>query len=406
MDTDVVVVGGGATGTGVARDLALRGLDVTLLERGGLLSGTSGRSHGLLHSGARYAESDPVGARECITENRVLREIAGACVRETRGLFVSLDGDDAAYFSEKVDACRDCAIPIEELTEPAAREREPGLGDVAHAAAVPDAVVYPSRLVAANAAAARGRGAEIRTGTPVTDVRVEDGTVVGVTTPAGEIDARFVVNATGAWAGEVAAMAGVTVAMRPTKGAMVVVEQRVDPVLNRCRPPADGDIVVPHDDRAVLGTTSVPVDDPSSFPREDAEVDRIVDECAAMLPGLAEAEVVDTYRGIRPLYAGDRGGADADGRGISRGFHLLDHADEGGDGPGVDRFCSIVGGKLTTYRLMAEAVADHVCSRLGRDAPCRTAEEPLPGADDPEWLDAFVEEFGGSGPADAHAIGN
>ena len=70
----VLVVGGGATGTGVARDLSLRGVNVALVERGGLGSGTSGRSHGVLHSGARYAESDPTGAEECIEENRVIRE--------------------------------------------------------------------------------------------------------------------------------------------------------------------------------------------------------------------------------------------------------------------------------------------------------------------------------------------
>ena len=97
--TEVLVIGGGATGVGVARDLALRGVDVTVVERGGLSSGTSGRSHGLLHSGARYADTDPVGARECIAENRVLREIAGDCIRDTGGLFVQLDGDSPEYFT-------------------------------------------------------------------------------------------------------------------------------------------------------------------------------------------------------------------------------------------------------------------------------------------------------------------
>ena len=93
-DSTVLVIGGGATGTGIARDLAMRGVDVTLVDRGGLGGGTSGRSHGLLHSGARYAEADAEGAEECIVENRTLRDIAGACVRETGGLFVRLDGDD------------------------------------------------------------------------------------------------------------------------------------------------------------------------------------------------------------------------------------------------------------------------------------------------------------------------
>jgi glycerol-3-phosphate dehydrogenase len=397
MDTDVVVVGGGATGAGTARDLAARGLDVTLLDRDGLLGGTSGHSHGLLHSGARYAEDDAEEARECIRENRVLRDIAGAAVRDTGGLFVSLPGDDPDYYDRKVDTCRECGIPVEELAPGAARDRESELGDVDRAFAVPDAVVYPSRLVAANAAAAREYGADVRTDAPVTDVRVDDGTAIAVETPGGTVSARFVVNATGAWAGEVAGMAGLSLEMNPTRGAMVVVDLTVAPVLNRCRPPADGDIVVPHDDRAVLGTTSVPVDDPEAYPREDAEVERVVQECGAMVPGLADAEVLSTYWGVRPLY-GDSSRETA--REVSRGFHLVDHAEDG-----VDRFCSIVGGKLTTYRSMAEAVVDHVCDRLGHDASCRTAAEQLPGANDPDALDGFVREFGGSGPADADVVG-
>jgi len=91
-DTEVLVLGGGSTGCGIARDLARRGLEVTLVERGTLTDGTTGRMHGLLHSGGRYAVSDRASARECIEENEVLREIAGHCVEETGGLFVQRPG--------------------------------------------------------------------------------------------------------------------------------------------------------------------------------------------------------------------------------------------------------------------------------------------------------------------------
>jgi len=114
-ETDTLVVGGGATGAGIARDLARRGVDVTLVERGGIGSGTSGRSHGLLHSGARYAEADRTGAEECLEENEILRDIAGACIRDTGGLFVQLEEDDPAYFEEKRAAGEDIGIPTETL---------------------------------------------------------------------------------------------------------------------------------------------------------------------------------------------------------------------------------------------------------------------------------------------------
>ncbi|MFY4812961.1 FAD-dependent oxidoreductase [Haloarcula argentinensis] len=402
-ETDVLIVGGGATGAGVARDLALRGIDVTLVERNGLTSGTSGRSHGLLHSGARYAEADQIGAEECITENQILKDIAGACIRDTGGLFVQLAGDDPDYFETKRAACEEIGIPVETLDADAARERVPGLAsDVERAFEVPDAVIYPSRLVAANAADARDHGAAIHSHAPVEDVLVEDGQVAGVRvggTVEDVIEADYVVNATGAWAGELAAMAGLDVEMQPTRGVMVSVEyDDLGPVLNRCRDPDDGDIVVPHESEVVLGTTSVPVRDPDEYETEQWEVEESIEECAAMLPPVAEASEVRTWWGVRPLYAPDEAER---GRGISRGFFLLDHADDG-----VNNMASIVGGKLTTYRQMAEATADLVCDDLGVDTACRTADQVLPSVDDPEQLDALVAEFDGQGPTDEDVVGS
>ncbi|EMA11475.1 glycerol-3-phosphate dehydrogenase [Haloarcula vallismortis] len=401
IETDVLVVGGGATGAGVARDLALRGVDVTLVERNGLTSGTSGRSHGLLHSGARYAEADRVGAEECITENRILKDIAGACIRDTGGLFVQLAEDDPDYFETKRAACEEVGIPVETLDADEARERVPELAaDTERAFEVPDAVIYPSRLVAANAADARDHGADIHPHAPVEGVLVEDGQVAGVQVGGSvgdTIEAGHVINATGAWAGELAAMAGLDVEMQPTRGVMVSVEyDGLGPVLNRCRDPDDGDIVVPHGREVVLGTTSVPVRDPDEYETEQWEIEESIAECAAMLPPVADAPEVRTWWGVRPLYAPDEAER---GRGISRGFFLLDHANDG-----VDNMASIVGGKLTTYRQMAEATADLVCDSLGVDADCRTAERRLPSVDDPEQLDALVAEFDGQGPTDQDVV--
>ncbi|MDG5759639.1 FAD-dependent oxidoreductase [Natronococcus sp. A-GB1] len=401
--TDVLVVGGGATGTGIARDLALRDVDVTLAERGGLSAGTSGRSHGLLHSGARYAEADGPEARACLEESRTLAEIAGACVRETGGLFVQLTGDDPAYFEAKREACEEVGIPTEVVDGDTARDEIPDLSDdVERAMRVPDGVVLPSRLVAANAADAREHGAEILTHAPVTDMHRENGHVTEVDL-GGEVDETieptYVVNAAGPYASDVAALAGATVALRPTRGVMISVDyDRLEPVLNRCRDPDDGDIIVPHDDEVVLGTTSVPVDDPEEYERADWEVERSVEECAKMLPAVADAAHLRTWWGVRPLYEPEEAALDA--RGISRGFHLLDHADED-----VANLATIVGGKLTTYRRMAEATADLACADLGVDADCETATRRLTAADDPERLDALVEEFDGQGPTDEDVVG-
>lgn len=118
-----------------------------------------------------------------------------------------------------------------------------------------------------------------------------------------------------------------------------------------------------------------------------------------MLPPVAEATVVRTWWGVRPLYAPDE--QKSNRRGISRGFFVLDHASDG-----VANFLSIVGGKLTTYRQMAEAVADRICNKLGVEEECQTATRPLPGADDPERLDALVARYDAQGPTDADVVKN
>jgi glycerol-3-phosphate dehydrogenase len=400
---DVLVIGGGATGTGIARDLALRGVDVMLVERNGLSSGASSRSHGLLHSGARYAEANRIGAEECIVENRILRFIAGACIRDTGGLFVQLADDDPAYFEEKHTACTEIGIETTLLSGAEARVHVPDLSTaVERAMWVPDGVVYPSRLCAANAADAEVHGAAVHPHAPLEEMVVEDGRITTVLVGGAvdaEVEPQYVVNAAGAWAGTVASMADVEVGMAPSRGVMISVEyDGLGPALNRCRTPDDGDIVVPHDDEVVLGTTSVPVTDPDDYEQVDWEIETSVRECAAMLPPVADAPTVRTWWGVRPLYAPDE--QTSDRRGISRGFSTLDHTADG-----VDNFLSVVGGKLTTYRQMAEAVSHRVCDTLGVEAECETAIRPLPGAEDPGQLDDFVATYDGQGPTDADVSG-
>ncbi|MDG5775459.1 anaerobic glycerol-3-phosphate dehydrogenase subunit GlpA [Haloarculaceae archaeon H-GB1-1] len=414
--TSVVVIGGGSTGTGIARDLTMRGLDVTLVERGTLTDGTTGRMHGLLHSGGRYAVSDQKSARECIEENRVLRDIASHCVEETGGLFAKLPDDGEDYFEEKLQGCRDCDIPAEVLSGDEARKLEPFLSeDVEKAIYVPDGAVDPFRLCVANAADAQERGARIETHAEVTDLLVEDDEVVGVEVrhesgpgththgtsgTTEELRADYVVNAAGAWTGEIGAMAGLDVEVRPSKGVMTIMNVRqVDTVVNRCRPKGDADIVVPHETTAILGTTDEEVSDPDDYPEEQWEVDLVIDELAKLLPILREARTIRSFWGVRPLYE-PPDVASEDPTDITRDFFLLDHAER----DGLDGLTTIVGGKFTTYRMMAETVADHVCEKFGVRASCATADVPLPGSDDFDVLRDYMDEFGLRSPIGRRSV--
>src|SRR4030065_704937 len=116
IQTEVLVIGGGATGTGVLRDLAMRGFKTILVDKADLTHGTTGRYHGLLHSGARYVVKDPQAAKECIEENRILRKIMPQCIEDTGGYFVVTPWDDPSYASPFVEGCKSAGIPVEEIS--------------------------------------------------------------------------------------------------------------------------------------------------------------------------------------------------------------------------------------------------------------------------------------------------
>ena len=124
---DVIIIGSGVTGVGIARDLAMRGAKVILLERYDLASGATGRSHGLLHSGGRYVVKDPESAAECARENRILRKIAGHIIDDTEGLFVKLKEDSGDYLEKFLKGCKVTGVIHRELTRKETFEMEPNL---------------------------------------------------------------------------------------------------------------------------------------------------------------------------------------------------------------------------------------------------------------------------------------
>lgn len=384
---DVIIIGGGATGAGVARDCALRGIRALLLERFDIATGATGRNHGLLHSGARYAVTDRESAEECIRENTILRRIASHCVDETDGLFISLPEDGLEFQAKFVDACRAAGIRADIIDPKEALLLEPSANPaMIGAVRVPDGSVDPFRLTAANILDAKAHGAEVLTYHEVLDLIREQDRIVGVkvldrkTGEKTEYRAQIVVNAGGIWGHDIAKKAGVTVNMLPAKGALLIFGHRVNNiVINRCRKPADADILVPGDTICLIGTTSskVPFEECDNMYVTADEVDLLLREGMKLAPSLEHTRILRAYAGVRPLVASDD---DPSGRSVSRGIVVLDHAKR----DGIEGFITITGGKLMTYRLMGEWTTDLICKKLNLSAKCVTAEEKLPGSREEE----------------------
>ncbi|NOH83863.1 anaerobic glycerol-3-phosphate dehydrogenase subunit A [Vibrio sp. 03-59-1] len=385
FETDVVIIGGGATGTGIMRDCALRGIPCILLEKDDIASGTTGRNHGLLHSGARYAVTDPESARECIQENQNLKRIAKHCVEDTSGLFITLPEDELSFQSQFISSCNHAGIETEQLTRKQALALEPNVNpDLIGAVKVPDGTLDPFRLCASNVLDAKEHGARLFTHTTVTSLIREGDTVLGVrclnlrNNHQFEIIACEVINAAGIWGQNICEYAELNIKMFPAKGSLLILDYRINNlVINRCRKPSDADILVPGDTISLIGTTSehIDYDQIDDLHVTNKEVDILLEEGAKLAPIMANTRVLRAYAGVRPLVAVDDDGS---GRNISRGIVLLDHAER----DGLNGLTTITGGKLMTYRLMAEHATDLIAHKLDNSAPCTTHLRPLPGSNE------------------------
>ncbi|NRB68069.1 MAG: anaerobic glycerol-3-phosphate dehydrogenase subunit A [Vibrio sp.] len=386
FETDVVIIGGGATGTGIMRDCSLRGIRCILLEQDDIASGTTGRNHGLLHSGARYAVTDGESAKECIQENRILKNIARHCVEDTSGLFITLPEDDLSFQDTFVDACSKADIPTKRLSAKQALKLEPNVNPKIKAAVqVPDGTLDPFRLCASNVLDANEHGALLFNKTKVTSLIRHEDTVLGVNgyntekNESFQIFSKQVINAAGIWGQNICEYADLSIRMFPAKGSLLILDYRINNlVINRCRKPSDADILVPGDTISLIGTTSehIDYDQINDLHVTERDVDVLLKEGAKLAPIMANTRVLRAYAGVRPLVSVDDDGS---GRNISRGIVLLDHEKR----DGLKGFTTVTGGKLMTYRLMAEWATDLLAEKLSVSEPCTTHITPLPGSNKP-----------------------
>lgn len=384
LHADLVVIGGGATGAGVARDAAMRGYDVILLERADIGQGTSARYHGLLHSGGRYVISDPESATQCADENAILRRINADALEDVGGMFVLTPDDPEDYADRFLPAALKAGVTCEEIPLSTAFKMEPRLNpQIKRAFRVNDGAVDGWKLIWGALESAREYGAKILPYHRVQTIVVRDGAVCAVsarnekTGAEVHVDCRFIINAAGPWAGQIAKLAGAdNIDIIPGRGIMIGFNQRlVHHVINRCALSGDGDILVPAHPICIIGTTDQPADKPDFLDIKPEEVQQMLDKGEQLVPGLRQARALHVWSGARPLLRDSRVSAN-DTRHMTRGMAILDHQER----DDIRGFLTIAGGKLTTYRLMAEKVVNIMCHQLGDNRVCTTAQEPVPSA--------------------------
>jgi glycerol-3-phosphate dehydrogenase len=384
---DVVVIGGGVTGAGIARDLARRGASVLLLEKGDYGGGTSGASSWMIHGGPRYLEFDWRTTRLSAEDAGKIVNIARHMVHRVVFLLPVMPGDKNNI--ERLETAMevyDRFQPLKlsnrhlRLTAAEARRLEPGLSDrMVGAMTMEEWGVDPHRLTFANVLDAIENGARALNHARVVDLIRDGPNVLGVRYrgPDGALNearAKVTVNATGPWSPILGKLAGVAIDLRPAKGIHIIFDRRVSNFAISCDAvDGRGLLLVPHGNFTLVGTTDDDFyGDPDDIEVHPDEVDYILQAFDRIMPSLRHHRAIRATAGVRPTIFRWRTYEDE----LSRRYEILDHGNDAAPG-----LVSVIGGKLSMYRLMAEQATDLVCRKLGIDAVCSTGTAPLPGSE-------------------------
>lgn len=396
VDYDVVVIGGGINGAGIARDAALRGLRVLLLEMNDFGSGTTSWSSRLIHGGLRYLEYAEIPlVFESLHERRRLRRVASHLVTRLRlNIPIYKDSKRSKFIIRLGMIAYDLLSigkkipPHKMLSRDELLSEEPGLrreGLLGGAQYYDAQVTFAERLVIENVIAARAAGAEVKNYCPVTGIEVRRGTVNGlqyVDLKSGsnfEVSARVIINASGPWVDSVLGIVNRKMPkfMGGTKGSHIVVGKFDGAPRSAFYVEAHEDgrpfFILPWNDQYLIGTTDIRFDgDPADVAPGKEEIDYLLNETNRVFPtaNLSSADIHFAYAGVRPLPRHDQGPESA----ITRKHIIYKHKDD------AFGLISIIGGKLTTYRNLAEQAVDSAVRLSGvTAAPCTTRSQYLPG---------------------------
>ncbi len=400
---DVLIIGGGINGAGIARDCAMRGLKTILVEKTDFAAGATGACSGMIHGGPRYLEYDIETTRTSCLDSGYIQKIAPFLLFRIPFIFPVLKGDK--YNIELIETfmeAYDRFVPLKNgrpharLTRRDAFRLEPGLThELSGGVTMDEWGCSPFRLTILNVLSAHRYGAEIRNHTMAEKLLLDDNRrIVGaklrntLTGEREEVGARIVFNAGGPWSPLVAGMAGAEVKIRPAKGVHLVFDRRISNVAITAET-IDGRsiFVIPYENTSLVGTTDDDYyGDMDNITVTRDEIQYLLQGVERVFPPIRNARIIRAFAGVRPTLHEWRKNEDD----LSREHKVFDHEQT----EHIKGLLSIAGGKLASYRLMAEHATDVVCQKLGIKEKCRTHIEPLPGGEGEVDLHEAAREYG------------
>lgn len=404
----VVIVGGGINGVGIARDLALRGVDCLLVEKGDFSAGTSGASSGMIHGGPRYMLGDVDVTKLACLDSGYIQKAAPHLLFRIPFLYTVYHGEKTSKLAAQIKleavesffTAYDEFVPLKNgqphtrLSAQDVAELEPNIPqqNLLGAVTFDEWGIDVPRLCVANAIDAVEHGATVRNHTEVIEVFKSHGRVTGVklrdvlTGQTHQVDCDVLVNATGPWAPEFAKQMGVPIQLRGGKGIHITFDRRLFNMAVVSQTIDGREIfMMPYENVSVLGTTDDDYfDDLDNQKCSQDEIEYLLDAIRPVFPAVDSARMIRSWSGVRPtLY--ERGVMEDE---LSREHEVVDHQKQGLAGA-----YSMLGGKLASYRIMAEELVDLVCQQIDVNKPCQTQSKPLPGGDELLDVEQLLKEY-------------
>lgn len=404
----VIVVGGGINGVGIARDLALRGVDCLLVEKGDFSAGTSGASSGMIHGGPRYMLGDVDVTKLACLDSGYIQKAAPHLLFRIPFLYTVYHSEHLSKFAAQIKleavesffTAYDDFVPLKNgqphtrLTPNDVAELEPNVPqkNLMGAVTFDEWGIDVPRLCVANAIDAVEHGATVLNHTEVVEVLKDQNQIKGVvvkdvlTGETHSVECDILINATGPWAPQFAKQMGVPIQLRGGKGIHITFDRRLFNMAIVSQTIDGREIfMMPYENVSVLGTTDDDYfDDLDDQKCSEDEIKYLLDAIRPVFPAVDQARMIRSWSGVRPtLY--ERGVMEDD---LSREHEVVDHSAQGLSGA-----YSMLGGKLASYRIMAEELVDLVCQKLGVTEACKTQTQALPGGEEQLSVADLVKEY-------------